>query len=446
MKYWLLPALFLLFIKTSPAQIPETVKTEVQLRVDNTTNPSIAIGISDSLGQHFFVYGYKDTEHHLKADKNTLYEIGSITKTFTGLLLASMSIEGLLDPKEAVSEFLPDNIELKDPEGKPVNLKQLATHSSGLPRLSDNLDPSTPEDPYKNYSWENMLQYLKTYSPSIKSKGFSYSNLGFGLLGEILGSITGGTYTSTLRKKVIIPLQLEHTYIQVPEQSAKNLASPYQGTTKVSPWHFKAYAGAGALKSTIEDLLKYGCAYLDKSSPLADAMELAGTIQFTDQRKDNHGYAWFLDQKGRLYHEGGTGGFRSYICIDKNTGRVITILTNTATGDLNDLFLHLIDPEINPILLSKETPVTAEELKEYTGTYINDAYGMQLLLSPEENHLISKLTGQPPYPIYYRGENSFFYKVVNASIIIDRDEFDNVVGLILKQNGQELLFIKSDTE
>ena len=140
LKYIATFAVSIFSISIGFSQIPENIKKEIQYRVKNKINPSIAVGIADSTGTYYYVHGLKDVANKLKADENTLYEIGSITKTYMGLLLAKYNVTDSLDLKTPVNNFLPDSITLTDKKGVDVTLKSLSTHSSGLPRLPNNMD------------------------------------------------------------------------------------------------------------------------------------------------------------------------------------------------------------------------------------------------------------------------------------------------------------------
>ncbi|MCM5661552.1 serine hydrolase [Galbibacter mesophilus] len=433
-----------LFFHFGFTQIPEVVKKEVQYRVRNQINPSIAIGVLDSTGTHYYVHGFKNLEQKVKADENTLYEIGSITKTYTGLLLAKGITEKRMSLKDPANKFLPDSIKLTDKKGVDVTLQSLSTHSSGLPRLPDNLKPKNQMDPYANYSRKEMFTFLAHYIPKSVDKNFSYSNLGVGLLGEILAMERKQSYTASLQNEILSPLKLDNTFLKVSETQTENLAKGYMGTQEVHHWHFKAMAAAGGLKASVKDLLKYGKSYLKNDSPLATSQKLASTTKFTDQDGNKHGLGWFINEDNIIFHGGGTGGFRTFLAVDKENKRVIAVLTNSGSSPAEDIAEFLIDPKKNPLDVAKEeVAISVEELIEYEGNYINDGLKFSYDFILKEDTLQAQLQGQPEFPVFYQGKDTFIYKVVKAKIVFDRDENDTIVGLTLYQNGQEIPFIKT---
>ncbi|MDG3583785.1 serine hydrolase domain-containing protein [Galbibacter pacificus] len=444
-KHTALFAVTFFFLNAGTAQIPENVKKEIQYRINNHINPSIAVGVLDSSGVYYYVKGYKDLENKIKADENTLYEIGSITKTFTSLLLAKYAVGSIISIDDEANEFLPDSIDLTDKKGVSVTLKNLSTHSSGLPRIPNNINVTDQMNPYANYTRSDMFSFLSHYIPRNVGKKFEYSNLGAGLLGEILSISQNDTYQNLVKKKILTPLNLKNTYFKVPESQKENYAKGYLSQKEVPHWKFQAMAAAGGIRSTIKDLVKYGESYLKNDSPLYKAQEYTKTVQFKDQEGQLHGLAWFINPEGIIFHGGGTGGFRTFIAIDGKHGKVVAIMTNSGSSPAEDIAEYLMDPDKNPLDFAKEEmPITAEELMDFEGNYINDGLNMTYNFSLVEDALHAQLNNQPEFPVYYQGESTFFYKIVKAKIVFERDENNTVVGLILYQNGQEIPFIKTN--
>ena len=434
----------LLCTSLAMSQIPELLKKEIQYRVNNHINPSIAIGLTDSTGTHFYVHGWSDVENQIKADQHTLYEIGSITKSFTGLLLAKLAVQDSLNLSAAVNEFLPDSINLTDKKGNAVTLKSLATHSSGLPRLPSNLDLTNQLNPYQHYDQNKMYSFLSHHTPRTVGQHFVYSNLGFGLLGDVLSTYKQTPYRSLLREQILKPLGLKHTYFEVPSTQKPHMAKGYMGTQQVPLWTFKVIDAAGGLKASIADLQLYGKHFIDTTTfNTYDAK--ATRSYFTDEQGNHYGLGWFIDQDGMIFHGGGTGGFRTFIAIDLKAHRVISVMTNSGSSSIEDLAQYLINPVMYPLKIDKkEVPTTVEQLESYQGNYINDGLGLNYNIVLKDNHLHAKLNQQPEFPIYYQGGESFIYKVIKAEVIFERDENNTVVGLLLNQNGQEIQFVKTN--
>lgn len=437
--------ILLLSFNFGVCQIPELLKQEIRYRVKNQINPSIAVGLTDSTGTHFYVHGWSDVKQQIKADKNTLYELGSVTKAFTGLLLAKFAVQDSLNLLTPVDEFLPDSISLKDKKGNQVTLKSLATHSSGLPRLPSNLNVSDQFDPYANYDQISMYSFLKHYTPRTVGKNFVYSNLGFGLLGDVLSRYKQTPYRNLLQDQILNPLELKNTYFKVPGTQKSHLAKGYLGTEEVPLWQFKVMDAAGGLKASIGDLHKFGQHFIGNLSSFAKIDSTATKSYFTDENGNHYGLGWFIGEQEIVFHGGGTGGFRSFIGVDLQNKRVISVMSNSGSSSIEDLAQYLIDPKEYPLQIDKEeVSITAEQLEPYEGNYINDGLGLNYTIVLKDNHLHAKLNQQPEFPLYYQGKESFIYKVVKAEVIFEKDENNTIVGLLLNQNGQEIQFVKTN--
>ncbi|MFB6271700.1 MAG: serine hydrolase domain-containing protein [Salinibacter sp.] len=279
---------------------------------------------------------------------HTLFEIGSVTKTFTGLLLAERIEQGRLQPTTPVSELLPDSVEITRADSvgdAPMTLAHLATHRSGLPRLPTNLREGdfSRLDPYAAYGDSALYAFLDDYTlPRASGTQYEYSNLGMGLLGHLLAHRADTTYAALVRRRIADPLGLSDTRVDLMAEQEERLAQGYNRLgVPTPPWHFAALAGAGALRSTAADMLAYLRAHrralraaLDTSSRLERAMRRAlRPHAATDSDSTRIGLGWHETQHGGhriVWHNGGTGGFRSFVGLDRATGRGVVVLVNTA--------------------------------------------------------------------------------------------------------------------
>ena len=274
----------------------------------------------------------------------TLFEIGSITKTFTGLLLADAIEGGEVERSTPVGALLPDSVTIGTADSTTVTLGHLATHRSGLPRLPANLGATArPWDPYAAYGDSALYAFLDGYTlPRASGTGYQYSNLGAGLLGHLLARRADTTYAALVRRRITVPLGLSETRIRLTDAQHSRFA---QGHTRAgaptSPWHFDALAGAGALRSTAGDVLAYLRAYRHAlaaaSGPtlaLQQAMRRALRPRAPTGRDSTHvGLAWHQSTRDGhevFWHNGGTGGFRSLAALDRDTGHGVVVLVSTA--------------------------------------------------------------------------------------------------------------------
>ncbi|CAN0573748.1 unnamed protein product, partial [Laminaria digitata] len=246
------------------------------------------------------------------------YEIGSVTKAFTGLLLAQMSESGEVTLDDEVQALLPQQVTVPSRDDQAITLEHLSTHFSGLPRLPTNLAPSDPLNPYADYDTSSLYAFLNGYTlPRVPGASFEYSNLAVGLLGHALTLRAGAPSLEALyAARIIAPLGLEDTSITLRTEQTSRLAPPYDADGAPSKnWDLGALAGAGALRSTTADMLTLGEAYLDQPAPLANAMALATAPRRVAGPGSQIGLGWFVAEVNgdvaRL-HDGGTGGYTTF--------------------------------------------------------------------------------------------------------------------------------------
>ncbi len=369
-----------------------------------------------------------------------VFEIGSITKVFTGLLLAQAVVEKKVTLEMTISSLLDPKLTFADPRIAAITLKQLSTHTSGLPRLPENAAAGmVEEDPYANYDEKLLLAFIT--STKLEGEGpyaCSYSNVGVGLLGHLLGKVHQTTWEDAVTKKVCLPLGLKDTAVE-PEKLPR--ATPHAGEKVVKPWHLDAMAGAGALRSTAADMMKFGEAMLHPEKtplkeafaialkPHADAPALGGQI----------GLGVFiskLDGDLTFHHDGGTGGYCSgmQVILAKGIVRVVLISNNSVGGSA--VIAATSEAEVTPTTGQKEITLPAETMQQYPGVYELDRDSRFTVLL-RDGQLWVNLTGQAFLRAFAKAPDRFFYKAVAAEIGFNRDK-DAIQSLTLFQNGREL--------
>ena len=268
---------------------------------------------------------------------DTLYEIGSITKALTGIVLADMALAGEVSLHDTLDRFLPEPPNFPEAVRK-ITLLQLATHSSGLPRLPGNLMQSVkdPSNPYANYGRAELEAYLRSYAPPAGRTTITpeYSNLGFGLLGHILATKAGMPYEALLKARVLDPLGMKDTSIALSDAQRKRLAPGHARGAAVSNWDIDALAGAGAVRSSAADMTLLLKALMQPpDSRIGKAIRLA--IEPRAQigaAKIGLGWLTSTPPAGSpfTWHNGGTGGYRSFIGFTPDGKAGIVVLTNGA--------------------------------------------------------------------------------------------------------------------
>jgi CubicO group peptidase (beta-lactamase class C family) len=268
-------------------------------------------------------------------DEKTLFEIGSITKAFTGILLAATALKKQAALEDPVSRHLPADLLAADSPLHTITLLDLATHTSGLPRLPAKLEAgSNPLDPYAHFDEAKLLACLREMSEAdITGKGeVNYSNLGVGLLGYLLERISGKPYPELVKETIFAPLEMDSSFVQVspgdiPASHRDRLATGHAGGKAVPAWHLGMLAGAGGIVSSAHDMMLFARAHWSPDTPenLREALSLAASLQ-----RKGMGLCWFISDAG-LSHDGGTGGFRSEFRLSPRE-KSATLLLRNSTG------------------------------------------------------------------------------------------------------------------
>jgi serine-type D-Ala-D-Ala carboxypeptidase/endopeptidase len=301
--------------------------------------PSTGIGVSIGVVEH----GVRSVFSYGAAKPDSIFEIGSMTKTFTGLILAQMIEQGKVKLDEPVRELLPPGTVSK-PSGPEITLADIATQHSGLPRLPDNMDPADLKNPYADYSPEKLYAFLKQHGVARPADaGFLYSNLGFGLLGQALSVRAGVSYGDLLKEEVAAPLDLADTTIALSPAQQSRFLQAHDGELRASnPWDLNAMSGAGAIRSTAGDMLTYLEAQLHPESlklasgsgaTLPDAIRLTHQLRADAMPGMRIGFAWlYRTDKGNYWHNGATGGFSSYGFFNPEEDCAAIVLVNRTLG------------------------------------------------------------------------------------------------------------------
>lgn len=301
----------------------------------------------------FQSYGELSRDRHSPPSEDTLFEVGSITKVFTAILMAKLSLDGRIGLDAPVREHLPGFDNLPDW----ITPRALSAHASGLPRIPDGIKIADTGNPYKAINEEALMEWFASSKPFLEPKpgAFSYSNLGVGLLGLALGKGHGTDYRTALMREVLEPLGLEDTRIDLNAEQIQRLAPPHRGFGRLTqPWDFDALAGCGALKSTARDLAKFSQAVLAaprNEGPLAAAIRLTFEIQ-TAGKKDFIpdaclGWQRLKDKSSGtpVYtHDGGTGGSSSTLFVCPQAQFALLALANTSHGILPTIKLVMSNP------------------------------------------------------------------------------------------------------
>ena len=269
-------------------------------------------------------------------DGQTLFEIGSITKVFTGVTLAKLARDGVVKLGDPISLYLPPGVVSPKKNGHEITLEQLATHTSGLPRLPPNWDATVTNElnPYLSFTAADLYQSLAQVQLSSEPGQTSdYSNYGFGLLGQLLSLKTAMPFETLVRRTVCEPLGLTNTVIHLNAEQRARLTPGHDPKSLVVPnWDMDALAGCGALRSNAHDLLTLVSANLEtNNAPIYQALAEARKYHFKEF-SGGVGLGWQIAEPvdGRVvwWHNGGTGGYYSFIAFDRQNHVGVVILSN----------------------------------------------------------------------------------------------------------------------
>lgn len=347
-------ATLLLLIRLSslcPAQttLTEEVIGNIKARVDNGINPGIVVGIIDDNGAHYYSYGVKSMNGDEPVDEHTVFEIGSITKTFTGIMLAELVLKGKMDLDDPLQKYLPEAVTAPTRNGASIRLVHLSNHTSSLPRMPGNFTPADPANPYVDYSEKQLYAFLEGYKlPRDIGSQYEYSNYAVGLLGHIIAEHQGMTYEELMIDIIAKPLKLKDTRITFTPKMKKNLAMGHHGGVLVKNWDLTTLAGAGGIRSTAVDMLEYLAANMGKArSGLYAPMQLSHKNSRPQGARPMVGLGWHIQlAAGReiVWHNGGTGGYRAFAGFIKGGDRGVVVLTNS-TASVDDIGMHLLNPK-----------------------------------------------------------------------------------------------------
>ncbi|HEY1221358.1 MAG: serine hydrolase [Bryobacteraceae bacterium] len=435
----------------SPAPPDAEIRRILAQRVDERHQAvGMVAAVIEPTGTRIVTYGKlaKDDARPLNGD--TVFEIGSITKVFTALLLADMAQHGEVKLDDPIAKYLPEGVKAPQRNGKQITLEELATHTSGLPRLPGNMTSKDAANPYADYSAEKLYAFLTSYQLARDpGEKWEYSNLAAGLLGQLLSLRAGKDYETLVVSRIAAPLGMASTRITLTPEMKERMAAGYNNSLEPARlWDFQALAGCGALRSTANDLIAFLAANLGyKKSPLQPALAAMLEVRLpTGQPSLQQALGWHILQRNDrdlVWKDGGTYGFASFIGFDAKAKVGVVVLANAftlATGGVNDIGLHLLDTSLpvagTPVKERRAITVDPKVLEGYVGRY-QLAPGFIIAITRDDDRLYEQATGQPKFQIFAESEKEFFLKVVDAQVVFKTDPQGRATELTLHQNGMD---------
>jgi serine-type D-Ala-D-Ala carboxypeptidase/endopeptidase len=328
----------------APVNSPVPADAEIRKILADRIGPEssgigIVAGVMDAKGRRVITYGSLAKNDQRPLNGDTIFEIGSMTKVFTSLVLMDMVQKGEVAVTDPVSKYLPASVKVPERSGRQITLQDLATQSSGLPRMPSNFHPKDPSNPYADYTAQRLYEFLSGYqlTRDIGSQ-YEYSNLGVGLLGHVLTLRAGTDYETMVRSRILEPLGMNSTRETLtPDMKARLAIGHGPNLDAVPNWDIAVLAGAGALRSSANDMLTFLAANLGYiKTPLAKAMAAEVSIRRPAGSPDMQiAYAWHIQTKNGnsiIRHNGGTGGYRTYMGFDPKSRTGVVVLSNIASA------------------------------------------------------------------------------------------------------------------
>jgi len=426
------------------SKISSEIKENIKSRIAIGDNVGIVVGYIEGDAIEYFSFGKTSIENGSPVDEHSVFEIGSISKVFTTILLADQVLQGKMKLSDPISKYLPEDVKVPSSNGTVITLKDLATHSSGLPRLPDNMNPKNPNNPYADYTVEQAYSFLSGHQLRRDvGASFEYSNYGMGLLGHILALHTNKSYETLMVDKIANTYGMENTRVGFTKAMKQRLAAGHAFGQEVENWDLPTLVGAGGIRSTAADMIKFLKANIgDEASSIAKAMRLSHKLGYSnDDQNFEMGLGWHYAQGKIIWHNGGTGGYRAFAGFVEGSNRGVVVLTNSIES-VDDIGLKILDATRKLKIPKKKEEkaklqLPEELLEKYVGVY-ELAPTFSITVTREGAKLFIQATGQQRFEVFASAETEFYLEVVEASITFNADESDEITSLTLHQGGQHV--------
>ncbi|MBK8170596.1 MAG: serine hydrolase [Sandaracinaceae bacterium] len=423
----------------------------LQTQIDTLCNAAIerdhVVGMEVAIldGPHQWTRGYGLTRVGGSVpNERTIFEIGSITKTFTSLLLADMVTRGEVSLATPVQELLPSDWHVPTFEGTAITLEDIATHSSGLPSDWPGFTGENAHDPFHNFDLTMLRDGLNAAHVIVRpGSNYEYNNFATAVLGFALAHRLGMTYEAALQARVLAPLHLTEMWLNVPaSEASRAVLGHYEDGTESPMWSTSAIAPAGNLHATAPELLRYAQAHLDPESALRDAMLLA-TAPRRPTQEDVHasiGLGWHIIQNGRTIFHNGQGSMRAFLGIDRTHGYIVVVLSNTRGGVVDALGYNLLavlrgEPTASPP--APAIALTAEQMEALVGRYaLSSSFALDVRVV--NGVLETQATGQEAIPLDAISPTVLRVHGVAATLTFELGEGGRATRVTLNQNGRDM--------
>jgi D-alanyl-D-alanine-carboxypeptidase/D-alanyl-D-alanine-endopeptidase len=417
-------------------ELPDSFSETIEQGIANGRYQSVLVGLIDHEDRGDWQFGVIAPEG-TKPISADVYEIGSTTRTFTGLLLAQALLAGKVRLDTPLKSVFGE-VRFADPRLASATIGQIAAHRAGLPALPSNLFPRNVDDPYVEYDAAALLDYLAHAHLEKDIGAYRYSDLGVALLGEACARVYKKDYRTLLATEVLAPLALTQSGFG----SVPRLLDGYDHGQPVAHWQYQTLSAASGLRASLADLMRFAAAQLrPDASPLRAGILLARepraiagggetALAWQIVPVESDGQNWPL-----LWQAGITGGFASFIGLRTDRQRAIVLLGNAGV-DLSLLGLTLLADRQAPNPPPKLLPMIAPASLAYEGLYRFDTGG-DLVVRSTADGLAAQISGLLPQPMSAYDDDAFELAGDVSQLTFQRDQ-TKIVGAILHFNGKHL--------
>jgi len=432
-------------ILPSDADIRKVLAERVDALAGQEDGVGIVVGVAGPQGRRVVSYGHLRQGDPRPLDGDTGFEIGSVTKVFTALLLADMVQKGEVALADPVAKYVPA-VRIPERNGRSITLLDLATHTSGLPFMPDAL-PALDDSASTKYGAAQLRHFLARYElPRDSGAEWDYSNIGYWLLGQALTSRAAMDYETLLRTRVLTPLKLTSTAITPSARMKAKLAVGHNAALQPSPSLstvpiYAEMSAAGGLVSTANDLLTLLTATMGyERSPLAPAMAaMLSTRRPMSRPGEAQALGWVVTGEGDdqlIFHDGGTWGYVSSVGWDPEKRVGVVVLSNQMAS-VSDIARHLLRPNVpleKPTATKRtETTLDSAVLDTYAGRYEAPGEGAFTLVR-ESDFLTIQLPadwGLPKLRLRPESLRDFFVTELPLRVTFQSDSDGRVNGLLV---------------
>ena len=420
------------------AKPPQDIQARLDAFVDGSPG-GVSVAWVDKDGSAFFHAGSVSQGDPRPITPDTQYELGSVTKVFTALLLVESERLGRVSRNDAAARYLLPPGDADQAVLSKITLLSLATHTSGLPRLPSNIgpNPDANPDPYAGYDRPMLVAALRTDGPGAPAgRGMAYSNFGAAVLGEALASAWGTSYADALREHVLAPLGMSSTVLGLAGGAASAALAPghLRGAAH-GAWTFQAFAAAGALRSSARDMALFLGACLDgDGKALNGANTAAAQPMYAADAGGHIGLGWLITddpERPVVWHNGATAGSHAFVGYCKAAGQGVVILVNDQRP-CEALGFGLLGAT-----LPKPRVDSVADAPSYVGRYpLTPEFSIDIRVL--DGGLLGQATGQPPFGMHPIATDRFSIVGVPAEISFERDASGMITALVLHQNGAHM--------